>query len=58
MQAVSPEKLKGMRLHGVLGTKMSIVFGIEWRLDYHLSVRGILQGTPEAPGFALKPIKE
>jgi hypothetical protein len=34
-------------------------YGIEWpRLDYHLSVRGILQGTPEAPGFTLKFIKE
>lgn len=26
-------------------------YGIEWRrLDYHLSVEGILSGIPEAPG--------
>jgi hypothetical protein len=26
-------------------------YGIEWaRLDYHLSVEGLMQGLPEAPG--------
>ena len=27
-------------------------YGIEWpRLDYHLSVEGLIQGYPEAPGL-------
>ena len=27
-------------------------FGIEWpQLDYHLSVEGLIQGHPEAPGL-------
>jgi hypothetical protein len=27
-------------------------YGIEWpRLDYHLSVEGLLQGLPESPGL-------
>ena len=27
-------------------------YGIEWpRLDYHLSVEGLMQGHPEAPGL-------